>query len=63
MEESYIDKDRAAAVTGSDDLKGCIMKHRGRMADRIPLEFDINILIEQAEHEMKRGDPYVIIMD
>ena len=36
------------------------MRHRGRMADRIPMEFDINILVEQAEHEMKRGDPYVM---
>ena len=61
-EENYIDKDRAIVVnTGQGDLKGSILKHRGKIHNEhrsaMMDEMDINILIEQAEHEMKFGDP------
>ena len=59
-EESYVDKDRAIVVsTGHSDLKGSIMKHRGRLLNegKQEYEYDIGVLIEQAEHEMKFGDP------
>ena len=58
-EETYVDKDRAIVVsTGQADLKGHIMKHRGRLMNenRTYDDYDVAILIEQAEHEMKFGD-------
>ena len=61
-EESYVDKNRAIGVTPGDDLKGHIMKHRGKLMDKNAIfsEFDINVLIEQAIHEMRYGDAQVI---
>lgn len=59
QEETYVDKDRAIVVNiGQGDLKGHIMKHRGRLhnENRTYDDHDIAILIEQAEHEMKFGD-------
>ena len=59
-EETYVDKDRAIVVsTGHSDLKGSIMKHRGRLMNEGKEDFEMNIgvLLEQAEHEMKWGDP------
>ncbi len=45
------------------DLKGDILKHRGKlMSDQTNAmleEFDINVLIEQAGHELRWGDPAV----
>ena len=57
-EENYVDKNRAIGVATGDDLKGHIMKHRGKLMDKNAIfnEFDINVLIEQAIHEMRYGD-------
>ena len=45
--------------SGGGDLKGSIMKHRGKVETRTDKmdEMDTNVLIEQAEHELKWGDP------
>ena len=60
-QESYVDKNRAIGVSAGDDLKGSIMKHRGKLMDKNAIfsEFDINVLIEQAIHEMRYGDAQV----
>ena len=62
MQDIYIDKDRAIAALGGDDLKGNIMKHRGRLGgnDRALGEHDLAILIQQAEYEIKSGGFEVI---
>lgn len=61
-EESYVDKNRAIGVSSGDDLKGSIMRHRGKLLDKNAIfsEFDINVLIEQAIHEMRYGDAQVL---
>ena len=45
--------------SGGGDLKGSIMKHRGKVETRTDKmdEMDCSVLIEQAEHELKWGDP------
>ena len=55
--EMYVDKDRAIASSGGDDLKGHILKHRGRLGDgnKALDEFDLAILLQQAEYELKFG--------
>lgn len=48
---------------GAEDLKGKILKHRGTRKKTFRQESDILmglfILVRQAEHEMKNGDPNV----
>ena len=57
-----MDKNRAIGVSSGDDLKGSIMRHRGKLLDKNAIfsEFDINVLIEQAIHEMRYGDAQVL---
>ena len=56
-----IDKDRAIAALGGDDLKGNILKHRGKMGTNSAAltEYDLGILIQQAEYELKGGNSEV----
>ena len=47
---------------GADDLKGKILQHRGgpgRKAGEADILMNLFILVRQAEHEMKNGDPNV----
>lgn len=57
----YVDKSRQAAVGQAEDLKGHILKHRGdMMRSKTTGESEILglfILLEQAEYELKHGDP------
>ena len=57
-----IDKDRAIAALGGDDLKGNILKHRGKMGTNSAAltEYDLGILIQQAEYELKGGNSEVL---
>ena len=57
----FTDKDRAIAALGGDDLKGNIMKHRGKMGTNSAAltEYDLGILIQQAEYELKGGNSEV----
>ena len=49
-------------LKGADDLKGKILQHRGgpgRKAGESDILMNLFILVRQAEHEMKNGDPNV----
>ena len=50
-------------TVGAEDLKGHIMKHRGDMMQSIRSGEDegqnIQVILEQAEHELRHGDPEV----
>ena len=49
-------------VPGAEDLKGHIMKHRGDLMKNSDGQFEgqnVNVILEQAEHELKHGDPEV----
>lgn len=53
-------------LPGAEDLKGSILKHRGELsrnnkeAGSVELAQNIDVLLQQAHHELKLGDPEVI---
>ncbi|CAB4068995.1 unnamed protein product [Lepeophtheirus salmonis] len=59
----YVDKDRAISVAGgAEDLKGDILKHRGNLIKSnrsVECEAaELQIILDQAHHEIRRGDPW-----
>ena len=47
-------------VSGAEDLKGDILRHRGDLKTGEPTEgANVGTLLEQAEFELKHGDPEV----
>ena len=51
------------SISGAEDLKGHIMKHRGDMMQSIKSGENegqnVQVILEQAEHELRHGDPEV----